>query len=243
MTFKSNLSELKSYIKNKVPEGNRTKIEQIIKLYEDKKIVNFKTALNATKLLASTNKNTIKASNADKTYNTIVDKNGEAQPMTRRFKNSYKESKASIIKKNAKKYLLDVILYIKNTTSDEPSPNYTEEVRRHKKRAKAFGVRYNDALLQIFAGQIDVDIEDMMNDAHYDDINHNGKRSFWSIIQHHKTVINFSTKYTGRLLTIDKDAKLTEITDDDERDFEDMAFILMTDPNMKSSWERFGEII
>ena len=37
-------------------------------LYEDKKIVNFKTALNATLLLASTNKNTIKSGRALKEY-------------------------------------------------------------------------------------------------------------------------------------------------------------------------------
>ena len=112
--------------------------------------------------------------------------------MTGRLNNSYKESKESIIKKNSKKYLLDVILYIKNTTSDEPSPNDTEEVRRHKKRAKAFGVRYNDALKQIFAGQIDVDIADMIyNETLTYDTYINGKNSFWSIIQHHKTVLNF----------------------------------------------------
>ena len=93
----------------------------------------------------------------------------------------------------------------------------------------------------MYAGQLNLDIEDKMNDARYDDINHIGKRSFWSIIQHHKTVINFLTKYTGRLLTMDKDAKLTEITTEDERDFEDMAFILMTDPDMKLAWEKFGE--
>ena len=40
---------------------------------------------------------------------------------------------------------------------------------------------------------------------------------------------------------MDKDAKLTEMTDEDRRDFEDMAFILMTDPDMKLTWEKFGE--
>ena len=131
MTCKSNLSELKSYI-NKAPEGNHSKIKHILKLYEDTKIVNFKTALNATKLLASTKKNTINSGKADKTYNTTIDKYGEAQPMTGRLKNSYKESEESTIKKNAKEYLLDIILYIKNAASDEPNPDDTEEVRRNK---------------------------------------------------------------------------------------------------------------
>ena len=41
MTFKSNLSELKSYVKT-APEANRSKIEDLIKLYEQKKIPNIK---------------------------------------------------------------------------------------------------------------------------------------------------------------------------------------------------------
>ena len=94
----------------------------------------------------------------------------------------------------------------------------------------------------MFAGHINVDIKDMIyNDKIYFDIDHNAEKSFWSILQHHNTVLNFLTKYTGRLLTIDKDAKLTEITNEDERDFEDMAFILMTDLDMKLNWEKFGE--
>ena len=67
------------------------------------------------------------------------------------------------------------------------------------------------------------------------------KKTCWSILQHHNTVLKFLTKYTGRLLTIDKNAKLTDITNEDERDFEDMAFILMTDLDMKLNWEKFGE--
>jgi hypothetical protein len=50
MTFKSNLSELKSYVKS-APEANRSKIQDVIKLYQEKKIPNIKTALNATILL------------------------------------------------------------------------------------------------------------------------------------------------------------------------------------------------
>jgi len=85
MTIKSNVSELKSYI-SKALEGKRSKIKQIIKLYEDRKIVNIKTALNAPLLLASTNKNKIKSGKADKAYNNIVEKYGEAQPITGRLK-------------------------------------------------------------------------------------------------------------------------------------------------------------
>jgi len=63
MTFKSNITELRSYLK-KAPDANKAKINTVIKLYEDKKIVKFKTALNATLLLASTSKNTIKSGRA-----------------------------------------------------------------------------------------------------------------------------------------------------------------------------------
>ena len=82
-------------------------------MYEDKKIVNFKTALNATKLLASTNKNTIKSGKADKAYNTIIEKYGEAQPMTGRLKNSYKWSKESIIKKCKGIFIGSFVIYQK----------------------------------------------------------------------------------------------------------------------------------
>ena len=64
MTFKSNVSELKSYV-SRAPEANISKIRDVIKLYEDKKIVNFRTALNATILVSSTNKNTIKSGRAE----------------------------------------------------------------------------------------------------------------------------------------------------------------------------------
>ena len=65
MTFKNNLTELGSYI-NKAPEQNRSKIKYVINLYENKQIPNIKTALNATKLLASTNKNTMKSGKAER---------------------------------------------------------------------------------------------------------------------------------------------------------------------------------
>jgi len=83
MTFKSNITELRSYLK-KAPDANKAKINTVIKLYEDKKIVNFKTALNATLLLASTNKNTIKSGRALKEYETVIDKYSNALPITGR---------------------------------------------------------------------------------------------------------------------------------------------------------------
>jgi hypothetical protein len=95
MTFKRNLTELKSYV-SRAPEANRSKIRDVIKLYEDKKIVNFRTALNATLLLSSTNKNTLKSGRAEKEYSSIINKYGEAQPITGRLKRQEEEVKKKV---------------------------------------------------------------------------------------------------------------------------------------------------
>ena len=84
MSFKNNLSELRSYIKQ-APDDNKSKIKDVIKLYEEKKIPNIKTALNATKLLASKHKSTIKSGKAEREYNSIMNKYGFNLPMTGRL--------------------------------------------------------------------------------------------------------------------------------------------------------------
>ena len=45
MTFKQTIVALKGYLLS-APNSNKDKIRTVMKLYEDKKIVNFKTALN-----------------------------------------------------------------------------------------------------------------------------------------------------------------------------------------------------
>ena len=84
MTFKQNLTELKSYLKQ-APEANRSKIQDVIKLYEEKKILNIRTALNATILLSSKNKNTVKSGRPEREYQKIMTKYVEAEPMTGRL--------------------------------------------------------------------------------------------------------------------------------------------------------------
>ena len=49
MTFKRHLTELQPYV-SKAPEANKSKIRDAVTLYEDKNIVNFRTAFNATLL-------------------------------------------------------------------------------------------------------------------------------------------------------------------------------------------------
>ena len=84
MTFKQNLTELRSYIKQ-APAENRAKIQDVIKLYQEKKIPNIRTALNAAILLASKNKNTIKSGRAEKEYQKIMVKYTNAESMTGRL--------------------------------------------------------------------------------------------------------------------------------------------------------------
>ncbi|MFM7979478.1 MAG: hypothetical protein ACKPKO_09200, partial [Candidatus Fonsibacter sp.] len=52
-----NLIELRSHLK-RAPESNKAKINEVIKLYEDRKIPNIKTALNTVTQLAYTTKHT-----------------------------------------------------------------------------------------------------------------------------------------------------------------------------------------
>ena len=82
MTLKTNIAELKSYAA-KASKTNKDKINNIIKLYEERKIPNFKTAQNAVIKLsfAITTKN----GQAEKEYNKVIAKYGDAQPITGRI--------------------------------------------------------------------------------------------------------------------------------------------------------------
>jgi len=84
MTFKSNLNELRAY-KGSAPKENKDKIQKVIDLYSQKKIVNYKTAFNAVMRLASKSKHTIKSGRPDKAYDNIVAKYSEAEPMIGRL--------------------------------------------------------------------------------------------------------------------------------------------------------------
>jgi hypothetical protein len=86
MTFKNNITELKSYVK-KASVDNRAKINDIVNLYEGKQIPNYKTAFKAVEALASKNKNTVKSGKPEKLYNDIITKYKEAEPITGRLSN------------------------------------------------------------------------------------------------------------------------------------------------------------
>ena len=77
MGIQENIRELKSYVGG-APEANRSKINHIIKLYEDRRIATFNNALSKTLLLASGNEHTVKSGRAEKEYQKIVAKFGKA---------------------------------------------------------------------------------------------------------------------------------------------------------------------
>ena len=62
--FKTNIIGLRSYLKY-APDSNKARINDVIKLYEERKIRNIKTAINLIDLLnsASTNEKTLKQYN------------------------------------------------------------------------------------------------------------------------------------------------------------------------------------
>ena len=177
-SFKDNVKFLNSFIV-RAPEANKNKIQTIADLYEQKKIVNFKTALNTTMLLASTNKSVIKSGKADKEFDKVFNKYDLAVPMTGRIQRQIQEKKQELernkikeeIKKrknkknpqhveiqklhkellgsNSKSYLVDIILY-----KDAES---IKEKKAAEKQAVATGSRYYKGLYQVYAGQQNIE--------------------------------------------------------------------------------------
>ena len=73
MTFKSNIAELKRY-KSVAPDGNKLKIENVIDLYQKKKIPNYKSALNAVVALSSKHKATVASKKPEKLYESLIER-------------------------------------------------------------------------------------------------------------------------------------------------------------------------
>ena len=67
MTFKSNILQLNTIAKQ-ASDANKDKIQDIIDLYQNKKIPNSRTALNVAALLASKNRNVIKSGKPEREY-------------------------------------------------------------------------------------------------------------------------------------------------------------------------------
>ena len=111
MTFKNNIKLLNTY-KSRSNQNN-DKIVSIIKLYEDKKIPNMKTAENAIVLLTSKHKATVtKALDA---YEKIFEKYNDAEPITGR---STREGFLNVEKHNFNNPLSHIQLNIKTSLGD-----------------------------------------------------------------------------------------------------------------------------
>ena len=85
MTFKRNIQELQT-LKAKATGDNKSNIQTIIELYQNKKIPNYKTAFNASTALASKHKATISSGKPETLYNTIINQYSNAEPITGRLK-------------------------------------------------------------------------------------------------------------------------------------------------------------
>jgi len=83
-SFKQNLAELKGYGRT-APKENKAKIEEIIDLYERKKIPNFRAAENAVIRLNQKSKNAARSKRAELEYEKVVAKYRDAQPITGRL--------------------------------------------------------------------------------------------------------------------------------------------------------------
>ena len=73
MTFKQNLAELKR-LKSSAPDPNKNRIQDLIDLYEAKRIPNYRSAYNAAVSLASRNRITMKSDKPLRLYHDIIDK-------------------------------------------------------------------------------------------------------------------------------------------------------------------------
>ena len=72
MTFKQNLAELKR-LKSSAPDPNKSRIQDLINLYEAKLIPNYRTAYNAAVSLASRNRIALKSDKPLRLYHDIID--------------------------------------------------------------------------------------------------------------------------------------------------------------------------
>ncbi len=83
LRFKSNVRELRDIVR-RAPKENRPKINEILRLYEERGIVDFLTAENAINRLAFGTSNKARVARAQADYEKIIAKYGEAEPMTGR---------------------------------------------------------------------------------------------------------------------------------------------------------------
>ena len=102
--FKSNVGILNSVLRN-APKENKDMIRDLIRLYETKKIKNFRTAENAINRLGTKTKNKERVDRAKKDYIDIMKRYATAEPMTGRLT---RESE----KRKLKNVMLTMVLWL-----------------------------------------------------------------------------------------------------------------------------------
>jgi len=157
-SFKDNVKFLNSFIV-RAPQANKNKIQTIADLYEQKKIVNFKTALKTTMLLASTNKSVIKSGKADKEFEKVFNKYDLAVPMPGRIQRQMQEKKQELERK-------------------------TNEAERKRKRAERRELRAQRERERKHRNEL---IEDQIQQLHTELLGSNSKDYFIDVILHKNT--------------------------------------------------------
>ena len=99
--FKSNVKHLEGYIKYAPSKEYQDKIKDVINLYKDKKIRNFKTADNVIRDL--THARLIKSGKANSNYESVVAKYRNVEPMTGRLEREALVEKAKQVEEAIKK--------------------------------------------------------------------------------------------------------------------------------------------
>ena len=84
-SFKANVKELKQYAKEAPSKERRAMMNDIIGLYEAKKIKNFRTAENVIIRLGQRTKDARRTERALKEYEAVISKYTKAEPMTGRL--------------------------------------------------------------------------------------------------------------------------------------------------------------
>jgi hypothetical protein len=130
----------------------------VIELYEAKKIPNFKTALNLSIKLFSPS--LYKKEDVDKSYNDIINKYKEAEPIIGRLKRERE-------KKSRKKYECNVILYRdtdERTSKDKVSDKYVDAINEmsdeNKKKYRKYLNKRFHGLLQFHIGPFNILVND-----------------------------------------------------------------------------------
>ena len=149
----------------RAPKENKPKIREIIELYAQKKIRNFRTAENAINRLAFATKNKDRVQRAEADYKAIIAKYKDAEPMTgrldreielKRLKKRYNISITMILYRKAEKGEEAKEVAEEATVSvDVPNQEAKEAITKQVRK------RTHKDLVQFYIGTFDLNIDEM----------------------------------------------------------------------------------